>query len=182
MAARPRFRPRMLPLIFCGLTAACGPSSPSARIDLVAALPTAERRALHDPDAAIRAELVAVGADRLPAIVTDAPARLIFPVRMPTRARLTARLALQPGSSGATVRIGISDDRFYDELLRLPIARPADGPAAWRAVDVDLAAYSGWQWSVFYHPARRTWKLVLNADATPSGSVVWLQPAIDLRD
>ena len=26
-----------------------------------------------------------------------------------------------------------------------------------------------------------TWKFVLNADATPGGSVVWLQPTIDMN-
>jgi hypothetical protein len=163
------------------LTAACGsPSSPKT-IDLVAALSTAERRALHDPDAAIRSEFLQVGANRLPAIVTEAPARIIFPVRMPAPARFLARVALQPESSGATVRVGIADDRSYDELVRLALAHQPNGATAWQSVDVDLAAYSGWRWSLFYHPARRTWKLVLNADATPGGTVVWLQPTIDMR-
>ncbi|HUL74153.1 MAG TPA: hypothetical protein VLT86_13685 [Vicinamibacterales bacterium] len=168
-------------LISGALAIGCGSAPAPAAIDLVAALPTAERRALHDPDAAIRADFVPVGTDHLEALITDAPARVIFPVRFVSRARFRARVALQPGSAGATVRAGIADDRAYDELLRLPLV-PASGAAiAWQPIDIDLDAYSGWKFSLFYQPGRRNWKLVLNADATPGGTVVWLQPTIDMR-
>jgi len=162
------------------IVAACGTSQPPATMDLVAALPTAERRALQDPSAAIRADLVQDGADRRPALVTDAPARVIFPVRLPSKARFRARVALQPGSAGATIRAGIADGRTYDELLRVPLVPATGATAAWQTIDVDLGAYSGWKWSLFYHPGRRTWKLVLNADATPGGTVLWLEPKVEM--
>ncbi len=165
--------------IMCG-AGRCG--SPPASIDLIAALPTAERRALAAPDVAIHATVVSRDGADLPALVTDAPARVIFPVNLPRRARFRTAVSLQsPAGTGVTVRMGIADSRRYEELLRLSVEPPQAGAGPWRTIDVDLGAYSGWQWSLFYHPSRITWKLVLNADATPGGSVVWLQPTIDMR-
>jgi hypothetical protein len=158
----------------------CG--SPPASIDLVAALPTSERRALAPPDAAIHATVVSRDRADQPALVTDAPARVIFPVNMPARARFRTAVSLQSSAgTGVTIRMGIADGRSYEELLRLSLDPPAAGADPWRAIDVDLGAYSGWQWSLFYRPSRITWRLVLNADATPGGSVVWLRPTIDMR-
>ena len=169
----------LLLVLACG-AGRCG--SAPASIDLVAALPTAERRALAAPDVAIHATVVSRdGADQ-PALVTEAPARVIFPVNMPGRARFRTAVALQsPAGTGVTIRMGIADSRSYDELLRVSVEPPQAGADPWRTIDVDLGAYSGWQWSVFYHPSRITWKLVLNADATPGGRVVWLNPLIDMR-
>jgi len=168
--------------IWCVLavtTVACG--SPPASIDLVAALPTAERRALGSPDAAIRATVVTRDRVDQPALVTDAPARVIFPVNMPARARFRTAVSLQSAAgTGVTIRIGLADSRSYDDLLRVNVEPSAPGVDPWKPIDVDLGAYSGWQWSLFYRPARITWKLVLNADATPGGSVIWSRPIIDM--
>ncbi len=164
------------------LGSACARGPAPASIDLTAALPSAERRALGPPDEAIRA--ATASRDRLerPAILTNAPARVLFAVRMPARARLHTAVSIVAGSgAGVTIRIGISDNRSYDELEKLLVAPPADGADPWHAVDVDLAAYSGWQWSVFYHPGRMTWRLVFNADPTPGGRVAWLEPTIEMR-
>jgi hypothetical protein len=145
-------------------------------------LPTAERRALGQADAAIRATVIARDRTDQPALVTEAPARVIFPVNMPARAHFRAAVSLQPpAGAGVTVRMGIADNRRYDELLRMNVEPSTPGTDPWRPIDVDLRAYSGWQWSLFYRPSRITWKLVLNADATPGGSVVWLNPTIDMR-
>lgn len=167
--------------VLAGVMTACGAAPPS--IDLVALLPTAERRALAPPDTAIRAIVVSRDRADQPALVTDAPARVAFPVTMPARAHFRAEVSLKSATgSGVTVRMGIADNRSYDELLKIAVDPPAPGTDPWRAIDVDLRAYSGWQWSLFYRPSRITWKLVLNADATPGGSVVWLNPLIDMRD
>lgn len=115
--------------------------------------------------------------------MTDAPARVIFPVNMPVRAHFRTAVSLQsPAGGGVTVRMGVADNRSYDELLRVTVEPPAPGADPWKLVDVDLGEYSGWQWSLFYRPARITWKLVLNADATPGGRVIWLNPRIVMRD
>lgn len=163
------------------LAAGCGRAP--ASIDLVDVLPSAERRALGPPDESIHAIAVSHDGGSESALLTTAPARVLFPVRMPARARLRAQVSLaQPATGGVTIRVGIADNRLYDELLRLPITpATSSGASAWQAIDVDLGSYSGWQWSIFYQPARKTWKLVLNADPSPGGSVVWLHPTIEMR-
>ncbi len=151
-------------------------------IDLVAALATAEKRALGPPDDAIRATVISRDQIDHPAIVIAAPARVLFPVRMPTRARLRTSVSLVSGSgAGVTIRVGISDNRSYDELQKLTVAPAAGGADPWKTIEVDLAPYSGWHWSLFYRPGQMTWRLVLNADATPGGRVAWLEPKIEMN-
>ena len=164
------------------LSVACGRSSSPAAIDLAAALPSAEKRALGAPDDAIRATVISRDRIDWPAIVTAAPARVLFAVRMPARARLHTAVALVPGSgAGVTIRVGISDNRSYDELEKLAVAPETAGRDPWQTIDIDLAPYSGWQWSLFYRPGRMTWRLVFNADPTPGGRVAWLDPKIDMK-
>ena len=165
--------------LVCG---ACGRGPSPAPIDLTAALPSAEKRALGPPDEAIRATVVPRDHAEHAAIVTEAPARVLFPVRMPRRALLHTAISLVAGSgAGVTIRVGISDNRSYDELEKLLVSPAAAGADPWHAIDVDLAAYSGWQWSLFYRPAHMTWRLVFNADATPGGRVAWLEPRIEMK-
>jgi hypothetical protein len=150
-------------------------------IDLLTELPRAERRAHGVIDQAVRIDLVGVGGDVEPALVMEAPSRVIYSLKMPGTARLRTRVAVMPAASGAAggvqIRVGVSDDRFYDELLRMPLL-PAQ---PWTPVDVDLSRYSGLKWSVFYQPGRQTWKLILNADTMPGGAAAWAQPAIEMR-
>jgi hypothetical protein len=168
----------VLPLIF---TACGGRRTPVIPIDLLAELPRAERRAPGKIDQAIRVDLVNVAGDVEPSLVMEAPARLIYLVKMPGTARLRTSVAVTSNAagiaSGVQIRVGVSDDRFYDELIRvrLPGARP------WTPLDVDLSRYSGPKWSVFYQPGRQTWKLILNADMMPGGAAAWAQPAIEMR-
>jgi hypothetical protein len=165
--------------VACG---ACGHGPSPASIDLAAALPSAEKRALGPPDEAIRATVVSRDQSEHPAIVTAAPARVLFPLRMPTRARFKTAISLVAGSgAGVTIRVGISDNRSYDELQRRLVAPAATGADPWQALDIDLAPYSGWQWSLFYRPGSTTWRLVFNADPTPGGRVAWLEPKIEMR-
>jgi hypothetical protein len=171
----------LLALAFvCG---ACGRGASPASIDLAAALPSAEKRALGPPDEAIRAAVVSRDQGEHPAIVTAAPARVLFPVHMPTRARFCTAISLVAGSgAGVTIRVGISDNRSYDELEKLLVAPAATGADPWHPLDIDLAPYSGWQWSLFYRPGNMTWRLVFNADPTPGGRVAWLEPRIEMKD
>jgi len=160
---------------------ACSRSA-NAPIDLVYELRHAERRAAKPIDEAVRTDTITVSGGIEPVVITEPPARVIYRVRMPSRSSFHARVALMPGAAGqprgASIRIGLSDDRFYDELVRIPLT-PATGEIPqWQPVDVDLGAYSGWQWSIFYRPSQITWKLILNADATPGGTVAWAAPVI----
>ena len=152
-----------------------------APIDLLAALPTAERRAAGPIDRAI--VLIAVAGDRgtEPVLQIQAPARVSYPVRLGAHAWLRGDVMLATGSGeGVTVRVGIADTRTYEELLHLPVNPPRYGIDTWRTVDLDLGAYSGWQWSLFYRPSGITWKLIFNADPTPSGSVIWRRLRIEM--
>ena len=114
--------------------AACKRPTATTRmpIDLLTELPHAERRAAGIVDQAVRVDLVNVGGDVEPALVMDAPARVIYMLKMPGTARLRANVAVTPNAAGAAegvqIRIGVSDDRFYDELLRrtLPPAPVVD--------------------------------------------------------
>jgi hypothetical protein len=62
----------------------------------------------------------------------------------------------------------VSDERSYEELARVPVAS-----GSWQPIRVDLTPFSGWKWSLFYQPSRRDWKLIIGADPTPAGTIVW---------
>ena len=44
-----------------------------------------------------------------------------------------------------------------------PLAGPG-ASGAWHPLEVDLSAYAGWRFSLFYQPYRRTWTLVFSAE------------------
>ena len=146
--------------------------------DLIARLPAAERRAARALEESIRVESAGPPADRRVALVTSAPARVIWTGRLPERAWIDTSVMLTSGT-GATARIGISDRRLYEGLTRVELKPAADeGSAVWRDVRVDLRQYAGWQWSVFYRPSETEWRLVFSADATPEGTIAWSRPMI----
>ncbi len=114
---------------------------------------------------------VEVAGQSEPAIRTNAPSRLIYVLHVPRRSTFVARVALERGSDGAPpqplrFRVGVSDDRIYEQLATAELA--PGGQTGWTDLRADLSAYAGWQWSIFYRPERRRWRLVLSTDA-PSG-------------
>lgn len=148
--------------------AACGGDRDRpAEVNLLAELPTAERRAGGNIDEAVRMDVVAVQGDARTSLVMRAPARVTWPVTLPFHARFLSALALVPDTSalprGVSVRIGLSDGRTYREVGK------AEATGTWVPVTLDLREYSEWKFSVFYQPLRKTWRLVLNADAIPGG-------------
>lgn len=157
--------------------AACGDDRDRpAEVDLLARLATAERRAGGDLNAAVRMDVVAVRGDARTALVMRAPARVTWAVTLPLHARFLSAVALVPDASalpqGVTVRIGLSDGRTYREIGK------AEATGTWVPVTLDLREYSEWKFSLFYQPLRQTWRLVLNADATPGGAVAWDVPRL----
>src|SRR5687767_13095651 len=79
----------------CGrIDSAQGTSAPVAFVDLLDALPTAERRAALPVDNAIRVDIVGPAGDIRPSIVTTAPARVIWSTRLPARAQLETAVLL----------------------------------------------------------------------------------------
>ena len=106
------------------LAAACGvsPDAP-VTVDLIAELPKAERRAAGRVEEAVRTGRVEVAGVAESALLMRAPARVIWPVRIPPRSAFATSVAIVPATesqvgSGVTLRIGVSDDRHYEGLLR----------------------------------------------------------------
>lgn len=178
-----RLHPRAAILLLLAALAggvACRGTSTPARIDLLAELPRAERRAIK-PEIAIRTGLAGPDDDRRTALFTDTPARITWTLRLPAHAHLRTAIRLVPDAEGHTgdgiaARVGISDNRSFQGLLRVAIDKTS--PPAWQPIDVDLSEYSGWKFSLFYQPSRRDWRLVFGADAAPGGTIAWAQPVI----
>lgn len=144
-------------------------------MDLLRELDRAEKRppdgfalAPYDKDGDIRA-----------AIVAPVPSRLTVPLPLPRHGSLRVAVALAGTNPAAGVRfrIGVSDHRIYEGLDEITIAGDRRG---WTDMRVDLSAYAGWKWSLFYRPERVTWRLVLATD--PAGPAetraVWGTPQI----
>ncbi len=113
--------------------------------------------------------------DRRPSILAPAPGRLTWALPLPRRGRFEAWVAAG-GDTPVRFRVGVSDDRIYEQLASLEV-RPADG---WTRMSVDLSAYAGRKWSLFYRPDTITWHVVLSTDAVDgmSGSAVWGSPQV----
>ena len=114
-----------------------------------------------------------------PSVVVPVPSRLTIPLPLPRRGVLRAFASIDPSTAAAAVRlrVGVSDDRIYERLTDVDLV---PGDHHWIPVRTDLSAYAGWKWSLFYHPERNVWHVVLAADAT--GSVptraIWGSPEI----
>jgi hypothetical protein len=101
-------------------------------------------------------------------------------MRLPHRGLFRAFAAQKPSGTPAgpvRVRVGISDDRIYEGLAEA-VLKP--GEMRWTEIQVDLSAYAGWQWSLFYHPDRITWRVVLASDpiGEAPAAVLWGAPQI----
>jgi hypothetical protein len=93
---------------------------------------------------------------------------------MPRHGRFRASVAAV--GAPVRVRIGISDNRIYDELGEATL-QPS---GHWTPIDVDLSAYAGWKPSLFYRPDRVVWHFILSADAVAGApaTVAWARPEI----
>jgi hypothetical protein len=127
---------------------------------------------------------VAISGQSRPAIRTIAPSRLVFVLPVPRRSTFVARVAIEGGVDGAPpqplrFRVGVSDDRIYEQLADALLTPGVQ--AGWTELRADLSAYAGWQWSLFYRPERRRWRLVLSADAVTGVRTrgAWGAPGID---
>ena len=146
---------------------ACAPAdrSPVQVVNLVREARDTEARPSRD---AFEIGDVSLFGQSGPAIRTIAPSRLIYVLPIPLRSAFVARVALDGGVDGAPpqplrFRVGVSDDRIYEQLADV-LLRPGV-QTGWTELRADLSAYAGWQWSVFYRPSERRWRLVLSTDA-----------------
>lgn len=160
-------------VVACAIPACSNRDSLVPARDLIAGFNQADRR----PSSAVF-EVTEVTIAGVPqrAIATEPVSRVTWLVAIPDRAVVKTALALKPEAwaqegNGVLFRIGISEGRSYEELLTRyvdPFHRPAD--RGWIPVTVDLAAYGGFKWSLFYQPRYRTWKLIFNTNAGPPGT------------
>jgi hypothetical protein len=117
-----------------------------------------------------------------PSIVAPVPSRLTIPLPLPRRGVLRAFVSLEPVADGVPatpihLRIGISDDRIYERLTDIDLSPATRG---WTPIRTDLSAYAGPKWSLFYHPDRIMWRVVLAADAIGGAPAraLWGSPEI----
>ena len=104
-----------------------------------------------------------------PAIAVPPLSRITWSLRLPARAVLHAWLAAETDCPARAARIGfrvgISDGRVYEDLLVKPVTAVEPRASHWEPVTIDLAEYSGFKWSLFYHPSRITWRITFNTAA-----------------
>ena len=96
-------------------------------------------------------------------LVVPAEGRLTWKVAVPHRARLRVLAAVPDTNGAATIsfRVGISDDRLYNTLVDTPVTSADTATRGWVPVEADLKAFAGWQWSLFYRPDDRLWRVVI---------------------
>ncbi len=125
---------------------------------------------------------VTIGGESRRAILALPHSRLIWPVSVPAGGWMEVAFALAPEAwesaeeaDGVQFRIGVSDGRIYDELLRQVVDPARD--RRWFTARLDLTAYEG-----------RTVDVVFNTDPGPPGSTntlndraVWGEPRIYSR-
>lgn len=161
---------------------ACGRRSATpAPISLLQLLNGAERR----PAAAhIAPGIATLGGATRPAIEVPPNSRIVWTLRLPDHAVLDTAVGMNATAGQAvsgSFRIGIADERTYEELAAVSVDGSAGGDAAWTPVHVDLGAYSGFKWSLFYHPRSKVWKIIFNTSARargPSDRLWWAEPII----
>lgn len=162
------------------LMPACGDRSGSTSIDLMT---IAERAEVRPSRNAIQPTIVTIGGVSRRSLASEGTTRVTWRLRLPARAVLLTSIGIVPEdstrSASATFRVGVADDRVYEELLTrrvMPAAVAAD--RTWIPIDIDLGAYGGFQWSLFYRPGQQDWKVILNTVVTGRAIAAWAEPTI----
>jgi hypothetical protein len=150
-------------------------NAPVPVVNLIREVDNAEKRPVNGFEIATRE----IEGQVRPSIVVPVPSRLTIPLPLPRRGVLRAFASIDPDSSAAAVRlrVGVSDHRIYERLTDVDLS---PGDRRWIPVRTDLSAYAGWKWSLFYHPERVVWHVVLAADATGGAPTraIWGSPEI----
>jgi hypothetical protein len=151
-------------------------------VDLIAELANADKRSNPEPLASnFQVADVTIDGVTKKTILAKPFGRITYTVRVPPDAWLDVDFAMRPDSwtlpgDGAQFRIGISEGRTYDEVLRQYV-NPKDGGKKWYSAHLDLSAYEG-----------RQVKIIFNTDPSPRGGgdaqndfAVWGEPHVYSR-
>jgi len=138
---------------------------PPVFADLVQQFPQAVKKSTLPLDRAFEVDDVTIDGETKRSIVARSISRLYFSIRPPEDAWLTVSLALDPkvwtlDGDGVQFRVGVSDGRSYDELLKQHVdPRHVEGDRRWIPVTIDLSPY-----------ADRQVDLIFNTDASAQGA------------
>jgi hypothetical protein len=147
----------------------------SNEIDLVTQFDQAEKRPAAESFGVLNVSMD--GRERR-SILARPSSRLIYTITVPRDAWFETSFGMRPESwdkpgDGAQFRIGVSEGRTYEELLRQYV-NPKRGDRQWFTARLDLSAYEG-----------RTVKVILNTDPGPPGDsdatndeAVWGAPRV----
>lgn len=166
------------PAILALLVAAGACSRIENEVDLLGMLDAAEKRTTVEDGPQFTRETVTIDGATRQAVIARPPSRIIYDITVPRDAWFEVAFAMKPESwdqagDGAQFRVGVSDGRVYDELLR-EYVNPKRGDRRWFSARLDLSAYEG-----------RQVKLILNTDPGPpegrdanNDLAVWAEPRI----
>ena len=139
-------------------------SGPANLVDLVEQFPQAEHRSNSTPkEAAFEVGTATIDGQQKRSILAKPFARITYRVTVPPDAWLEVNFGMRPDSweqpgDGAQFRVGISEGKTYEELLRQYV-NPKRGDRRWFTARLDLSAYEG-----------REVSLIFNTDPGPPGS------------
>jgi len=148
-------------------------------VDLVDQFPQAEHRSNATPkESAFEVGTTTIDGQQKRSILAKPFARITYSVVVPPDAWLEVNFAMRPDSwdqpgDGAQFRVGISEGKTYEELLRQYV-NPKRGDRRWFTARLDLSAYEG-----------RQVNLIFNTDPGPPGAhdstndlAVWGEPRV----
>jgi hypothetical protein len=160
------------------MIAAAACSNVDNEVDLLSQIDTAEKRTNIETGPQFVLETVAIDNVSKRAVLARPASRLIYSITVPRDAWFEVAFAMKPETwdqpgDGAQFRVGVSDGRVYEELLKQYI-NPKRGDRRWFSARLDLSAYEG-----------RQVKLILNTDPGPpqgrdreNDLAVWAEPRI----
>jgi hypothetical protein len=146
--------PRQIVLVLLLLVGGCRAASqeaPMRAVDLIRDFDRADQRP--------RATFSIVD-HKYPSILAPAPGRLTWTLPLPRHGRFHAVVAVD-GPAAVRFRVVVSDDRVSENLSDI-VGVPAGG---FTDLTVNLSAYAGRKWSLFYRPDSIAWHLTLSTDA-----------------
>jgi hypothetical protein len=151
-------------------------TGPQNLVDLVDQFPNAEQRS--NTAGAFEVSTATIDGQQKRSILARPFARIIYKVVVPPDAWLEVNFGLRPDSwelpgDGAQFRVGISEGKTYEELLKQYV-NPKRGDRRWFTARLDLSAYEG-----------RQVNLIFNTDPGPNGAhdstndlAVWGEPRL----